>query len=331
MQCTPQRTARPRGHAGAGGMLKQVGAAALLLVVVAALAGAEQVVAEDAASAETEVPNIDDWDSEAVGKWVDAMLKDDSKGAEEESWWFFAKPAPKGFADAFVKLGIDGMMLMQMDEDLLTDESLGLSTEQATKLMAKIGEIKARITENPADLWEYRAANRKYVDILGGWTMGAARGPLLWIRMRDYDTVWKPAFHEHGGVQEGETSGGGALGFWISWVLCPDVVVMFAATNFLGSHPVLTSWMLLALGLKQVFTIVAAAKASNPARGLVANYFISSIKCEVGLALTAGFRFCLFPIIPWFLCDFFFYLMIIFAPFVELGRIRGFSQALKQD
>ena len=190
--------------------------------------------------------------------------------------------------------------------------ALALFLNQAKKLMLKIDELKTRISSNPQDMFEYRAANRKYVDLMGTWMMAGPRGPLLWLRLKDYDSVWRPAFHALGGVAEGESSGGGATGFWVGWLLAPEIVVIFSATNFTGLHPILAGWIIIAFSIRTFLYLVLAAR--NRA-GFFVGFLTLAVGAEIGGAFLTGFWWLLYPIVPWFFCDVGFYGLVIFAPF----------------
>ena len=219
----------------------------------------------------------------------------------------------------FVEHGIDGATLLGLEVlDWNDFNEIGMSRLQAKKMALKIDELRTMITANPANIWEYRATNRKYVDLMGGWLMAAPRGPLLYIRMNDYDTVWRPAFHEFGRVPVGAQSGGGALGFWLGWVLTPDLVTIFSATNFMSLHPYLGGWVIFAVGIR--FAVML-----GDLRELMQNFHTLKesiigtitivIKAESQAAMGVILWYIAWPVIPWAICDVMFYTLILFAPF----------------
>ena len=296
----------------------------VVVVVCTYFDGSVADLASKKASLATRPASVDDWTPTDVSSWVAGIV--DSTA----------------FTEKLVENAVDGKLLLHLElSDLSSD--IGMSALQAKKVMIAIEELTASISANPSSLWEYRAANRKYVDNMFAWMMGSPRGPLLYVHAFDYETVWRPAFREVGGVEEGSSSGGGSIGFWIGWLLAPDLVVIFCATNFLGIHPWLASWVIFAFVMRQLGMIVVAflnvAKVASQTGQdvgvgqIVFSYFVIGFTLEAIVGGTILFNSCvLWHITPWFLSDFFFYSMIIGAPFAVLTQGGNMVQSIvKRD
>jgi hypothetical protein len=178
------------------------------------------------------------------------------------------------------------------------------------------------------DLADFREENRHYVDIIGPWMSSSPRLPLAYIRTFDYDDVWRPAFHQHGGVPEGDSSGGGATGFWLGWVFCPELVVLFYATNFYVAHPIMAVYTCICCALRFV-AMLSLGKKLAPNSSL-AGYFMVGVAMDMSALGIFALNYMLWYIIPAFLCDVFFYMFFIFGPIGTIGTVNNFQAELQK-
>jgi len=124
---------------------------------------------------------------------------------------------------------VDGVKLMQMDTATLT--SLGLSAAEFVSVTKSINEKVTAVSQNPVDLWEYRALNLRMHDY---WLLpmtSSSRLVLLYSRYFDSGHIIDKIDHE---IDELST-----FKFWSLWIFSPSYPLYQVAQKFNDKH----SWL----------------------------------------------------------------------------------------
>jgi hypothetical protein len=245
---------------------------------------------------------------------------------EDVQAWAVKEKLGEDVAGAFVRSGVEGAALLNINEKDVS-EQFGISDPKLTKkLLAGVQKLRKQYKSeaNPdgtpaMSIRGYRALNRNVMDALVPALFGVA--PRYALKVLD-------EIPAHGKPKEEEG--------WFTWIFCPHLYIFSEADNIVGGLGILLKIGILCSFLRQPLDIAVGIIGALMSRQLEKAYFptphnlirIFKGSCE---EIVSGFgimvyRYVLYPIMPWFMCDIFFWCAVYLGP---LGMIGMFALSAK--
>jgi len=245
---------------------------------------------------------------------------------EDVQAWAVKEKLGEDVAGAFVRSGVEGAALLNINEKDVS-EQFGISDPKLTKkLLAGVQKLRKQYKSeaNPdgtpaMSIRGYRALNRNVMDALVPALFGVA--PRYALKVLD-------EIPAHGKPKEEEG--------WFTWIFCPHLYIFSEADNIVGGLGILLKIGILCSFLRQPLDIAVGIIGALMSRQLEKAYFptphnlirIFKGSCE---EIVSGFgimvyRYVLYPIMPWFMCDIFFWCAFYLGP---LGMIGMFALSAK--
>ena len=244
---------------------------------------------------------------------------------EDVQAWAVKEKLGEDVAGALVRSGVEGAALLNINEKDVS-EQFGISDPKLTKKMMsgvqklrKQYKSKANPDGTPAmSIRGYRALNRNVMDALVPALFGVA--PRYALKVLD-------EIPAHGKPKEEEG--------WFTWIFCPHLYIFSEADNIVGGLGILLKIGILCSFLRQPLDIAVGIIGALMTKKLENDYGAPNLirifkgPCE---EIVSGFgimvyRYILYPIMPWFMCDISFWCALYLGPFCMIGM---FAMSAKQ-
>ena len=206
------------------------------------------------------------------------------------------------------ELEVDGDVLLHI-EPVDIREDLGVSSGiQAKKLFLRIKALHEHnipMGVEPLSFWQHRAMNRKAMDTMV-LTIGLApRTAMTYFKM--FPKAAQPA----------EPIGG-----WLEWLFVPEYYICKNADTIVGGLPGnVPACLFGTLVLKVVLALGSLVTGKASATDVVLSFVTLVLVQEIGGWICATLNYHLiYPIMPWFLSDFFFYFGIYVGPLINMVK-----------
>jgi hypothetical protein len=260
---------------------------------------------------------------------------------EDVQAWAVKEKLGEDVAGAFVRSGVEGAALLNINEKDVS-EQFGISDPKLTKkLLSGVQKLRKQYKSeaNPdgtpaMSIRGYRALNRNVMDALVPALFGVA--PRCALKVLD-------EIPAHGKPKEEEG--------WFTWIFCPHLYIFSEADNIVGGLGILLKIGILCSFLRQPLDIAVGIIGALMSRQLEKAYFPTPHDCRdypewadlvpapnlirifkgTCEEIVSGFgimvyRYVLYPIMPWFMCDIFFWCAVYLGP---LGMIGMFALSAK--
>ena len=250
--------------------------------------------------------DVKSWSSAEVGKWCD----DNSLSQQ--------------LKEGLDKHGVTGSVLLFLDESDLIEDLKITSQIERKKILLALKEIQTDGVHDgdlvhdwhtgmhdghTLSFWEYRSMNRALMTHNSCLFSGAPRAAISMLT----------ELPKHGQPATEATN----MEYW----LFPEYWLYSHSDQIAGGLP---GWMPVALLCSLVakwFTLLVKLKDGA---GATVGFFVTCLFIEVGVCVGSWIAMTLlWPIIPWFICDFFFYLAVYFGPLLGiLAAVMGLAAVL---
>jgi len=197
------------------------------------------------------------------------------------------------------------------DDDLEKEMGISSSLQRKTILTA-INTLKTKGQKENMTFWEYRSMNRKEITRIM---------PMLTTAPRWAITLFDEV-PEHGRPKKKLGEGYRPIQAWIEWLLIPEYYIFLHRNDLFGGLPGLVPELLVAALLMKVLKIfkVILVDRESPVGHLLALVLGELMKeCFTGFFSYFWMKI-VYPIIPWFLTDWFFYGTVYVFPVLSFPK-----------
>eukprot|EP00939_MAST-03C_sp_MAST-3C-sp1_P004016 g4016.t1 len=213
---------------------------------------------------------------------------------------------------------VNGRILLLVDDSDLADEFGIESSLQRKKILAMIEDLKtSSSSDHKLTFWELRSMSRQQVDYSLPLMVAAPRWAIT--TFDDFPSYCQPD------KELGENHN--TLFTWLEWIFFPEWYIWTNRDTIMCGLPFTTSVCVVVHLMVKVVVLVLNVAASGLGVGLRKDV-VEMLKRVLLMELLGGslayvFSAVFFPIIPWFICDLFFYMNVYLTPIsILLGGLK---------
>ncbi|XP_052069767.1 bifunctional apoptosis regulator-like [Mytilus californianus] len=244
---------------------------------------------------------------------------------EDVNAWLSSMPWTESYRDNFINKSIDGRLLVALNEEGLTSIlNISVPLHKAAILTA-IDSLRETGMKHPSDLWEYKSIHPGYALFLLYGIKDYPRLTILYFYWYDYYNMFLPFVHFTCPAEEYVTnlsmyeplSTNQKIEFFTKLVFLPYFLVAQFTWEFLSVH-FWTSRFILVNCL--ALTVIEAANV----RWLMSGGWRDTMQVLKSHGKgVLGMVVCIivWPIVPNWICDFFFYVALYFSPYSNLEKL----------
>lgn len=239
-------------------------------------------------------------------------------------WFTDMGPWTQEYVKVVRERNIGGSLMLQLDETNIVDIFNISDPLHKRALINAVNIVKEKGVKPPSNLWEFKALNPGWAIFLLYGMKDFPRSTLLYLYMFEYDTMFLPFAHivcpisddvpryDFTYSQPPLTSVQWAE-FWPKYIFLPYVLIGEFTWDWLDIH-YWTSRFILATCL--AMTILEANHVAMYIRGENQHRSIKDlIKATLKNYLSIAFFVLIWPLVPSFVCDCFFYVALYFSPY----------------
>ncbi|OWF39731.1 bifunctional apoptosis regulator-like [Mizuhopecten yessoensis] len=246
------------------------------------------------------------WDPEEVGTWL----------GELGAW-------SAEYANKATEQLIDGRQLLVMEESDFAQKLNITDSLQMKVLLRSLHELADKGTKLPGTLWEYKSLHPGLAMLLLYGMKDYPRTTILFMYLFEYDNIFIPFVHytcmdseESLNMFDNVTSR--QLTEFVSWGLfLPYYLIGIFAYDWTSTHYWISRMVILSCMAQ---TYLECTFIANFVRGGYRN--ASTVGKSYGKSLLSGvFFIIIWPVVPNFICNMFFYVALYLSPYVSLEKM----------
>ncbi|XP_033748862.1 bifunctional apoptosis regulator-like [Pecten maximus] len=246
------------------------------------------------------------WEPEEVGTWL-----------EEMGTWSSV------YASNAIEEKIDGRQLLVMDESDLKEKLKMEDSLHMKVVLQSLNDLSERGSKLPGTLWEYKSLHPGLAMLLLYGMKDYPRTTILFIYLFEYDSVFIPFVHNtcidsettldmFDNVTSGQLTEFVSCGLFLPYYLIGIYAYDWTVTHYWISRLVIITCM--------AQTYLECTFIADFLRGGYRNIF--SMGKSYGKSLLSGvFFIIIWPVVPSFICNIFFYVALYLSPYVSLEKM----------